>query len=88
MDATNLTRNLYLTIQLMELGIPVVLAINMMDEMKNNGGSILINEMERLLQIPVVPISAVKNQGVGELREACDPCRTLSGEAGHHGFLR
>ncbi|MCI7171741.1 MAG: ferrous iron transport protein B, partial [Dialister sp.] len=66
-DATNLTRNLYLTMQLMELGIPVVLAINMMDEMKNNGGSILINEMERLLQIPVVPISAVKNQGVGEL---------------------
>ena len=66
-DATNLTRNLYLTMQLMELGIPVVLAINMMDEMENNGGSILINEMERLLQIPVVPISAVKNQGVGEL---------------------
>ena len=48
-DATNLTRNLYLTMQLMELGIPVVLAINMMDEMENNGGSILINEMERLL---------------------------------------
>ena len=66
-DATNLTRNLYLTMQLMELGIPVVLAINMMDEMENNGGSILINEMERLLQIPVVPISAVKNQGVSEL---------------------
>lgn len=66
-DATNLTRNLYLTMQLMELDIPMVLAINMMDEMKNNGGSILINEMERLLQIPVVPISAVKNQGVGEL---------------------
>ena len=66
-DATNLTRNLYLTMQLMELDIPVVLAINMMDEMEDNGGSILINEMERLLQIPVVPISAVKNQGVGEL---------------------
>ena len=66
-DATNPTRNLYLTMQLMELDIPMVLAINMMDEMKNNGGSILINEMERLLQIPVVPISAVKNQGVGEL---------------------
>lgn len=64
-DATNLTRNLYLTMQLMELDIPMVLAINMMDEMKNNGGSILINEMERLLQIPVVPISAVKNQGDG-----------------------
>ena len=66
-DATNLTRNLYLTMQLMELDIPMVLAINMMDEMKNNGGSILINEMERLLQLPVGPISAVKNQGVGEL---------------------
>ena len=66
-DATNLTRNLYLTMQLMELDIPMVLAINMMDEMESNGGSILINEMERLLQIPVVPISAVKNQGVGEL---------------------
>lgn len=66
-DATNLTRNLYLTMQLMELDIPMVLAINMMDEMESNGGSILINEMERLLQIPVVPISAVRNQGVGEL---------------------
>lgn len=66
-DATNLTRNLYLTMQLMELDIPMVLAINMMDEMESNGGSILINEMERLLQIPVVPISAARNQGVGEL---------------------
>lgn len=66
-DATNLTRNLYLTMQLMELDIPMVLAINMMDEMESNGGSILINEMERLLQIPVVLISAARNQGVGEL---------------------
>lgn len=66
-DATNLTRNLYLTMQLLELDIPMVLAINMMDEMESNGGSILINEMERLLQIPVVPISAARNQGVGEL---------------------
>lgn len=66
-DATNLERNLYLTMQLMELNIPMVLAVNMMDEMENNGGSILINEMEKLLQIPVIPISAVKNQGVHEL---------------------
>lgn len=66
-DATNLERNLYLTMQLMELDIPMVLAVNMMDEMESNGGSILINEMERLLQIPVIPISAVKNQGVHEL---------------------
>ena len=66
-DATNLERNLYLTMQLMELDVPMVLALNMMDEMEKNGGSILINEMEEILQIPVVPISAAKNQGVQEL---------------------
>lgn len=66
-DATNIERNLYLTIQLMELDIPMVLAINMMDEMRGNGGSIRINEMERALGIPVVPISASKNEGVDEL---------------------
>ncbi len=66
-DATNIERNLYLTMQLMELGIPMVLALNMMDEMRGNGGSVLINEMERELGIPVVPISAVKNEGVDEL---------------------
>ena len=66
-DATNLERNLYLTVQLMELDIPMVLALNMMDEMEGNGGEILINEMEDILQIPVVPISALKNQGVDEL---------------------
>lgn len=68
-DATNIQRNLYLTLQLMELDIPVVLALNMMDEVYNNGGSIRINEMEKLLGIPVVPISASKNQGVDELVE-------------------
>lgn len=66
-DATNIERNLYLTMQLLELGIPMVLALNMMDEMEGNGGTILVNEMEEALGIPVVPISAAKNQGVDEL---------------------
>ena len=66
-DAMNIERNLYLTMQLMELGIPMVLALNMMDEVRGNGGSIRINEMESLLGIPVVPISAAKNEGVDEL---------------------
>ena len=66
-DATNIERNLYLTLQLMELDVPMVLALNMMDEMRGNGGAIRINEMESLLGIPVVPISAAKNEGVDEL---------------------
>lgn len=66
-DATNIERNLYLTMQLMELNIPMVLALNMMDEVRENGGSIRVNEMERLLGIPVIPISAIKNEGIGEL---------------------
>ncbi len=66
-DATNIERNLYLTLQLMELEVPTVLALNMMDEVYNNGGSIRINEMEEILGIPVIPISASKNQGVSEL---------------------
>ncbi len=66
-DATNIERNMYLTMQLMELGIPMVLALNMMDELKGNGGTIYINEMEEMLGIPVVPISASKNEGVDEL---------------------
>ncbi len=66
-DANNIERGLYLTMQLMELGRPMVLALNMMDELEGNGGTIRVNEMERLLGIPVVPISAVKNQGVDEL---------------------
>ena len=68
-DATNIERNLYLTVQLMELGVPMVLALNMMDEMEGNGGTVRVNEMERLLGIPVVPIAASKNQGVAELVE-------------------
>ena len=67
MDATNIERNLYLTMQLIELDIPMVLALNMMDEVTGNGGTIHINEMESMLGIPVVPISAVKNAGVDEL---------------------
>ena len=66
-DATNIDRNLYLTMQLMELDVPMVLALNMMDEVRGNGGSIHINRMEELLGIPVVPISAAKNEGVEEL---------------------
>ena len=66
-DATNIERNLYLTMQLIELDIPMVLALNMMDEVTGNGGTIHINEMESMLGIPVVPISAVKNAGVDEL---------------------
>lgn len=66
-DATNIERNLYLTMQLMELNIPIVLALNMMDEVHKNGGSIRVNEMENILGIPVVPISASKNEGISEL---------------------
>lgn len=66
-DATNIERNLYLTLQLMELNVPIVLALNMMDEVRGNGGTININEMEEALGIPVVPISAAKNEGVDEL---------------------
>ena len=66
-DATNIERNLYLTMQLMELDIPMVLALNMMDEMRGNGGTVRINKMEAMLGIPVIPISAAKNEGVDEL---------------------
>jgi len=66
-DATNIERNLYLTMQLLEMGIPVVVALNMMDEVTGNGGAIDVNRMEALLGTPVVPISAAKNQGIDEL---------------------
>ena len=66
-DATNIERNLYLTMQLMELNIPMVLALNMMDEVRDNGGAVRVNEMEQLLGIPVVPISALRNEGISEL---------------------
>ena len=66
-DATNIERNLYLTMQLMELDRPMVLALNMMDEVLANGGSVRVNEMEALLGLPVVPIAAAKGEGIGEL---------------------
>ncbi len=66
-DATNIERNMYLTMQLMELDIPMVLALNMMDEVRENGGSVRVNELENLLGIPVVPISATQNEGISEL---------------------
>ena len=68
-DASNIERNLYLTMQLLELGIPMVVALNMMDEVRENGGSLLINEMEEMLGVPVIPISAAKNEGVDELAD-------------------
>ncbi len=68
-DAGNIERNLYLTMQLMELDVPMVLALNMMDEVRGNGGSINVNEMEQILGLPVVPISAAKNEGIEELIE-------------------
>lgn len=68
-DATNIERNLYLTMQLLELDIPMVLALNMMDEVYANGGSVRVNEMEELLGIPVIPISAAQNKGIDELVE-------------------
>ena len=76
-DATNIQRNLYLTLQLMECRIPMVLALNMMDEVRANGGSIDVQEMEKQLGIPVVPISAAKNEGIDELiRRAVETVRT------------
>ena len=66
-DATNIERNLYLTMQLLELNMPMVVALNMMDEMSGNGGTVLINELEDHLGVPVVPISAAKGEGIDEL---------------------
>lgn len=66
-DATNIERNLYLTMQLLELGFPMVVALNMMDELRENGGSVLVNEMEESLGVPVIPISAAKAEGIEEL---------------------
>ena len=66
-DATNIERNMYLTMQLLEMDVPVVVALNMMDELTANGGTIDVNEMESILGTPVVPISAAKNQGIDEL---------------------
>ncbi len=85
-DATNIERNLYLTMQLLEMNIPMVVALNMMDEIRANGGTIDINEMEAALGVPVVPISAAKNQGIDELIP-CHPCGALSRKTPAAGFL-
>lgn len=66
-DATNMERNLYLTMQLLKMKIPMVVALNMMDELRRNGGTVDINRMEAMLGVPVVPISAAKNAGIDEL---------------------
>ena len=87
-DATNIERNLYLTMQLMELDVPMVLALNMMDEVRDNGGSMLVNEMEELLGIPVVPISAAKNEGIGELIDHALHVAKYQEKPGTAGLLR
>ena len=69
LDASNIERNLYLTMQLIELDIPMVAALNMMDEVRENGGSIMVNRLEEMLGVPVVPISAAKGEGIAELSE-------------------
>lgn len=68
-DATNIERNLYLTMQLIELEIPMIIALNMMDEVRENGGTVMVNKLEELLGVPVVPISASKKEGISELTE-------------------
>lgn len=72
LDATNIERNLYLTLQLLELHIPTIIALNMMDEVRNNGGSVNVKEMSERLGVPVIPISAAKNEGVAELARMID----------------
>jgi ferrous iron transport protein B len=95
-DATNLERNLYLTLQLMELHVPMVLALNMMDEMRGNGGSVDVNRMEEMLGIPVVPISAAQDEGVDELirhaihvarYQECDAVTDFCGPNDHNGAV-
>ena len=87
-DATNIERNLYLTMQLMELDIPMVLALNMMDEVRENGGSILVNQMEEMLGIPVIPISAAKNEGIDELVQHALHVAKYQEKPTDHRFLR
>lgn len=85
-DATNIERNLYLTMQLIELDVPMVLALNMMDEVRENGGSIRINELEDALGIPVVPISASKNEGIDELIRHAVHVAQYQERPGRHDF--
>ncbi len=85
-DATNIERNLYLTLQLLEMDIPMVVALNMMDELTGNGGTIDINRMESMLGVPVVPISAVKNEGVAELVSHALHIAKNQEKPAHHDF--
>ena len=81
MDATNIERNLYLTLQLLELQVPMVLALNMMDEVRANGGTIDVQKLSQALGIPVVPISAAKGEGVSELVDQAIAHRAQQGAA-------
>lgn len=85
-DATNIERNLYLTMQLMELDVPMVLALNMMDEVRENNGSILVNKMEEMLGIPVIPIAAAKGEGIGELVDHAMHIAKYQERPGRHDF--
>ena len=88
-DATNIERNLYLTMQLLEMDIPMVIALNMMDEMTGNSGSVDVNGMEAMLGVPVVPISAAKNEGVDDLLSLRLSCRpSLPGNFRYAGLNR
>ena len=87
-DATNIERNLYLTMQLLEMDVPMVLALNMMDEVTGNGGTIDVNRMEEILGIPVIPISAAKNQGVDELIRHAIHIAKYQERPGQTGFSR
>ena len=87
-DATNIERNLYLTLQLLEMHIPMVLALNMMDEVRGNGGSIDYRQMSQELGIPVIPISAAKDEGIEDLIAAIVEVAGKKDTAQSHGFLR
>ena len=86
-DATNIERNLYLTLQLLELRVPMVLALNMMDEVRANGGSIDVRKMSQALGIPVIPITAAKGEGVSELVDQALTVATRKGPAEGDGLL-
>ena len=88
MDATNIERNLYLTLQLLELRVPMVLALNMMDEVRANGGSVDVQKLSAALGIPVVPISAAKGEGVSELIDRAITVARGHPAAGHRFLLR
>ena len=87
-DATNIERNLYLTLQLMELDRPMVIALNMMDEVTANGGAVDVNLLESLLGVPVVPISAARNEGIGELVDHALHVARFRERPGRSGLLR